>query len=52
MHDFFYDYLKPKYTQKVKLCYMDTGNFIVYRKTGDVYLDIAKDVSTRFYTSN
>ena len=23
MYDFWYDYVKPKYGEKVKLCYMD-----------------------------
>ena len=38
-----YDYVKPKYGIKVKLCYMDTDNFIVYIKTDDV----AEDVESR-----
>ena len=24
MYEFWYDYIKPKYDNKVKLCYMDT----------------------------
>ena len=44
--------MKPKYGEKVKLCYMDTGSFIVYIKTKDIYVDIAKDVETRFGTSD
>ena len=31
---------------------MDTGSFIVYMKTEDIYSDIAKYVKTRFGTSN
>ena len=31
---------------------MDIGSFIVYIKTDDIYNDIAKDVETRFDTSN
>ena len=27
-----YDYVKPKYREKAKLCYMDTESFIVYIK--------------------
>ena len=27
----------------VKLCYMDAGSFILYRKTDDIYKDIAED---------
>ena len=32
MYEFWYDYVKPKYDEKTKLCYMDTDNFIVYIK--------------------
>ena len=31
---------------------MDTGSFIVYIKTDDIYEDIAEDVEARFDTSN
>ena len=31
---------------------MDTGSFIVYMKTEDIYSVIAKYVKTRFNTSN
>ena len=48
MYEFWYDYAKPRYREKVKLCYIDTDSFIVYKKTDD----IAKDVETRFDTSN
>ena len=52
MHEFWYDYLKPKYGGKTKLYYIDTGNFIVYIETEDVYAEIAKVVETTFDTSN
>ena len=29
MHKFWCDYVKPKYREKAKLCYMDTDSFIV-----------------------
>ena len=32
--------------------YMDIDSFIVHRKTEVIYVDIAKDVETRFDTSN
>ena len=44
MHEFWYDYLKPKYGDNVKLCYMDTDSLIVHIKTIDFYKDIANDV--------
>ena len=44
MHEFWYDYIKPKYHQNKKLCYMDTDSFIPHIKTKDVYKDIANDV--------
>ena len=51
-YEFWYDFVKPKYGEKAKLCYMDTDSFIAYIKTNDIYKDIAKDVETRFDTSN
>ena len=51
-HKFSYDYVKPKYGQNPKLCYMDTKSFIVHVKRNDIYKDIAEDVETRFDTSN
>ena len=50
MYEFWYDYVKPKYDGKAKLCYMDTN--IVYIKTDDIYKDIAEDVETSIDTSN
>ena len=29
MYEFWYDYMKPKYVNNVKLCYMDTDSFIM-----------------------
>ena len=52
MYDFWYDYMKPKYGDSVKLCYMDTDSFIMNIKTEDFYKDIANDVEKRFGTSN
>ena len=52
IYEFWYDYVKPKYDEKAKLCYMDTDNLIVYIKTDDIYKDIAEDVEKRFDTSN
>ena len=52
MYAFWYDYMKPKYGDNVKLCYIDTDSFIMHIKTEDFYTDIANDVEKRFDTSN
>ena len=44
MYEFWYDYIKPKYQDKAKLCYMDTDSFAIHIKTEDIYEDIANDV--------
>ena len=52
MYEFWYNYMKPKYGNNVKLCYMDTDSFIMNIKTEDFYKDIANDVQKRFDMSN
>ena len=52
MYEFWYDYIKQKYQNNVKLCYMDPDSFIIYIKTEDFYEDIADDVEKGFDTSN
>ena len=52
MYEFWYDYMKPKYNDNVKLCYMDTDSFVMNIKANDFYKDIANDVEKRFNTSN
>ena len=52
MHEFRYDYLRPKYGDQIKLCYMDTDSFIIYVETDDFYKDISNDVNKWFDTSN
>ena len=32
MYDYWYDDMKPKFGDKVKLCYMDTDSFIMHLK--------------------
>ena len=44
MYEFWYDYMKPKYNSSVKLCYMDTGSFIMNIKTNDFYKDITSGI--------
>ena len=52
MFEFWYDYIKPKYGDKVRLCYMDTDSFVMHSKTDDFYKDISNDVDRWFDTSN
>ena len=52
IYEFWYDYMKPKYGNRVILCYMDTDSFIMSIKTNDFYTDISTDVDKRFDTSN
>ena len=51
-YKFWYDYMKPKNNNNVKLCYMDTDSFVMNIRTNDFYKDIANDVEKRFDTSN
>ena len=46
-YKFWYNYVKRKCVEKVKLLYVNTDSFSVYIKTEDVYKDI-----TEFYTSS
>ena len=52
MYEFWYDYIKPKYGDKARLCYIDTDSFVINIKTEDFYKDIAGDVERWFDTSN
>ena len=52
MYKFWYDYIKSKYQDNTKLCYMNTDSFIINIKTEDFYEDIANGVEKRFDTSN
>ena len=40
MYEFQYDYIKPKYQDRAKLCYTDTDSFVIYVKTKDLYKGI------------
>ena len=52
MYEFSYDYIKPKYQNNAKLCYMDTDSFIINIKAEYFYKDIANNVEKRLNTSN
>ena len=52
MYEFWYDYMKKKYGDMVKLCYMDTDSLIMNIKTKNFYKDIPQDAEERFDTSN
>ena len=52
IYEFWFEYMKPKYNDNVKLCYMDTDSFIMNIKTNDFYKDISNDIENRFDTSN
>ena len=51
MYEFHYNYMVPKYGNKLKLCYMDTDSLIYSIETDYFYNDIAEDVPARFDTS-
>ena len=50
--EFWYDYSKPMYGDKIRLCYTDTKSFIMHIKADDFYKDISADVDKWFDTSN
>ena len=50
MYEFHYDYMIPKYGDRLKLCYMDTDSLVYSIKTEDFYSDISSDVESRFDT--
>ena len=52
MYKFWYNYFKPKYRDRAKLCYTDTDSFIIHIKTDDFFEDISNDVEIWYDTSN
>ena len=52
MYEFHYDYIKPKYNDRVNLLYTDTDSLMYEIETEDFYKDISDDVMDRFDTSN
>ena len=45
MYRFYYDVLKDKYNDKIKLAYTDTDSFVVHVETDDLYKDL-KEINT------
>ena len=52
IYEFWYDYIKPKFQDRAKLCFMDNDSFIIHIKTEGFYEDLANDVEKWFDTSN
>ena len=52
MYNFHYNYIKPKYGDKVKLLFTDTDSLAYEIETEDFFKDIAPDVEVIFDTSN
>ena len=52
MHEFWYDYLKPKHDDKAKLCYTDSDSFIIHIITEDFFEDTSNDVEAWYDISN
>ena len=47
MYEYWYDEMKPKYGDRIRLSYMNTDSFIMHIETEDFYKDIAKDVEKK-----
>ena len=48
VNEYSYDYVKLKYGEKAKFCYMDTDSFTVRIITNGIYAEIAKEFESRF----
>jgi len=51
MYEFYYDYLKPKYSDRCKLLFTDTDSFCCHIETPDLYKDMSQNLDL-FDTSN
>ena len=40
MYEYWYNNMKPKYSERIRLCCTDTDSFIMHIKTKDIYKDI------------
>ena len=51
MYEFWYDVMKPRYKDRIKLLYMDTDSFIIDIQTDDIFKDMNEIVHEWFDTS-
>ena len=49
MYKFWYNYIKPKYRNNAKLCYIYTDSFIIHIETVDFYKNIADDIKKKIW---
>ena len=52
MYKFYYDYLRPKFKDKMQLLYMNTDSFVLEIETDDFFKDTKDDLKEWFDTSN
>ena len=52
MYEFWYNYIKPKYGDNARLCYMGSDSFVINIKTEDFYKDVSNDVEKWFDAFN
>ena len=52
MYKFWYDYIRPRYGDKAKLCYTDTDSFIIHVFIENFFEDSSEDVERWFDRSN
>ena len=52
MYEFCYDYVKSNCSENQNCVIVIGIKFLLYIKADDIYKDVAKDVETRFDTSN
>ena len=52
MYKFWYDYFKPKYGDRAKLCYTNTDSFIIHIITEYFFEDISNDAKIWYDTTN
>ena len=50
MFEYYYDNVKIKHREKIKLWFMDTDSFIVHIKSEDISAGLLKDIEKKFKT--